>query len=413
MNLLFIHNNFPGQFDSLARFFAKRSTGLTVFLTQSDNPQGIQIPGVDLVRFQLDDSSSRCVNPYLKPMEKAAKTAQAVLRALLRMRKSGFVPDVVVSHGGFGFGLFIKTFFPKTRLITFAEWWFRPETAASLFEHLSLDDQLRLDARNLPLLQEMLKCDEIICPTEWQKQQFPASLHHRITVQFEGINCSLFRPQEVAEPFLLSGEDMDAPLQVRSDQLLLTYGTRGMEPLRGFPEFMRAAAVAQEHFPQLEVVVFGRDRSAYSYRSKHPSGSWKQAMLEELGAELDQSRLHFPGLVSYQQLAQLLCRSDLHCFFTRPYVVSWGVFNAAACGARLLVNSFAGIDEVFEELPDRVVDLEDQAAINRSVLEALQERVDFPGEAEPRRSNLRHGLDLKSCLRAWQQVIDPGTLRHA
>ena len=95
MNLLFIHNNFPGQFDSLARFLAKRSTGRTLFLTQSDNPQSIQIPGVDLVRFQVEDSSSQGVNPYLKPMEKAVRTAQAVLQSLVRMKKSGFVPDVV------------------------------------------------------------------------------------------------------------------------------------------------------------------------------------------------------------------------------------------------------------------------------------------------------------------------------
>ena len=124
-----------------------------------------------------------------------------------------------------------------------------------------------------------------------------------------------------------------------------------MEPLRGFPEFMRAAAVAQQHFPELQVVVFGNDRSAYSYESPHPSGSWKDYMLEELNDELDLNRLHFTGLLNYGDLVQLFCRSDLHCYFTRPYVVSWGVYQAAACGARLLVNDFAGLDEVFADGP--------------------------------------------------------------
>ena len=70
-----------------------------------------------------------------------------------------------------------------------------------------------------------------------------------------------------------------------ADQLLLTYGTRGMEPLRGFPEFMRAAAVAQQHFPDLQVVVFGNDRSAYSYESPIHRAVGRSYMLEELKDE--------------------------------------------------------------------------------------------------------------------------------
>ena len=40
-----------------------------------------------------------------------------------------------------------------------------------------------------------------------------------------------------------------------------------MEPLRGFAEFMRAAAFAQQQLDNLHVVVAGDDRIAYSYSS--------------------------------------------------------------------------------------------------------------------------------------------------
>ena len=100
-----------------------------------------------------------------------------------------------------------------------------------------------------------------------------------------------------------------------------------MEPLRGFPEFMRAAAVAQQNYPNLQVVVFGKDRAAYSYPSPHGTGSWKSYMLEELKDQLDLNRLHFIGLLSYRELVQLFRRSNLHCYFTRPYVVSWSIFK--------------------------------------------------------------------------------------
>ena len=412
MNILFIHNNFPGQFGPLSASLAAQPEHRVVFMTQSENPQNIRIQNVEVVRFLSNSKPQDGVNPYLRPLEDAVFKAQACFQALLQLRDAGFIPDVVISHAGYGFGLFIKNLFPKVRLIGFVEWWFRPEIAEAVLGAQSLEDCLRLDARNLPLLQEILKSDQAVCPTNWQKDQFPQELQAKIVVQFDGVDCSLFAPQQTEEPFFLSGEDTQAPLMFKSDQLLLTYGTRGMEPLRGFPEFMRAAAVAQQRFPQLHVVVFGRDRVAYSYPSGHPSGSWKQALLDELDGQLDLERLHFPGLITYSQLSQLLCRSDLHCYFSRPYVVSWGVFNAAACGCRLLVNRFPGIEEVFKTVP-ACVDLEDQASINRAVLEALEARLDASIQEGSPMANLREGLDLESCLKGWHQLIDPGHPCHA
>ena len=96
-------------------------------------------------------------------------------------------------------------------------------------------------------------------------------------------------------------------------------------------------------------------------------------MLEELEGQLDLERLHFTGLLNYGELVQLFRRSDLHCYFTRPYVVSWGVFQAVACGTRLLVNDFEGIDEVFDGKPFfSPVDLDNQEQINASVIEYLR-----------------------------------------
>ena len=211
------------------------------------------------------------------------------------------------------------------------EWFFTASNGQYFFVENTLDDQLRLESRNFPILQELVQADQIVCPTQWQRQQFPEFIRDRIQVIFDGVDQEFFCPGPAADPLVL-GQYSENPIQFTADQLLLTYGTRGMEPLRGFPEFMRAAAVAQQNFPELQVVVFGNDRSAYSYESPHPSGSWKEHMLEELKDELDLDRLHFTGLLTYRELVQLFRRSDLHCYFTHPYVVSWGIFQAAAVG---------------------------------------------------------------------------------
>ena len=70
------------------------------------------------------------------------------------------------------------------------------------------------------------------------------------------------------------------------------------------------------------MVIFGRDRNAYSFDYSQFGGSWREAMLDELKNQLDLNRLHFIGLLSCLDLVRLFQRSDLHCYFTRPYVVS-------------------------------------------------------------------------------------------
>ena len=73
---------------------------------------------------------------------------------------------------------------------------------------------------------------------------------------------------------------------------LITYATRGMEPYRGFPQFMEAVALIQQRRPKCHVVVAGDDRVAYG--KTLPDGkTYKQLMLEKL--PLDLSRLHFTG----------------------------------------------------------------------------------------------------------------------
>ena len=401
MNLLFIHGNFPGQFKEIAPELASRVNGKTYFLSLSDNLQNIVLPRVQFRQFKLHRDVRSETHAYVQATELAVLKGQAVLRALDQLHKQeGFIPDVVICHGGMGFGLFVKSLLPSVRLISYLEWYFTPTNSRELILNPTIDDFCRLECRNIPILQELAQADQLVCPTRWQRDQFPGFIKDRIQVVFDGVDIDFFSPGLPADPLVLKA-DSDAPLQFTSDQLLLTYGTRGMEPLRGFPEFMRAAAAAQQAFPHLQVVVFGNDRAAYGYPSPHESGSWKQYMLDELAGQLDLARLHFTGLLNYGELVQLFRRSDLHCYFTRPYVVSWGVFQAAACGARLLVNNFPGIDEVFaSQFEAVVIDLDHQVLIDRAIIKLLKS-----GKKVQVRSNLAEGMELPASIMKWLNLI--------
>ena len=403
MNLLFIHGNFPGQFLDLAPFLARHVADRTVFLTESDNPQGIDLAGVEFVQFVPHRQPAEGVHAYLRPSEEAVLRGQAVLRALLNLSEQGFTPDVAVVHGGEGFGLYLKTLLPKLRLISYMEWYFRPETSKYLYSNFDINDSLAIQTRNWPILQELVEADVVVSPTDWQRRQFPRPWYEQIKVIFDGVNTNLFfPPKDRSRPNLClrSGTNCQT-IQIPASVPLLTYATRGMEPLRGFPEFLRAAAYAQRQLPNLHVVVAGDDRIFYSYGSQHESGSWKKQMLDELKGELDLTRLHFPGLVNYGELMQLFQRSDLHCYFTRPYVISWGLFQAAACGSPLLVNRFPSVDDIFRDFQRvTLVDLDSQAELNQQVVQSLQ----MQNNEQPT-SNLRQGLDLMQARFSWSCLI--------
>jgi len=406
MKTVFIHSNYPGQFLHLAPAVAQALSAEVIFLTQSDNPQSLSLSGVRVERFQPHRKPGKEVHKYLHQLEKAVLNGQAVLRKLLDLRANNFEPDLIIAHAGQGFLAYVKSVFPKCKIIAYAEWYFKRQNLLALSPGLPVDNILNAETANLALVQDLLQADAIVCPTKWQISQFPNEFLPSINCIFDGVDTQLFSNVKCSGHLEISGIVGDKSITIDPNSLLLTYGTRGMEPLRGFPQFMRAAANAQKKFSNLQVVVFGQDRCVYSELMPHivcPSstGSWKAALLEELKGMLDLSRLHFPGLISYKMLSQLYKRSNLHCYFTEPFVVSWGIFEAAASGCPLLINDFYGLDEVFDDpCGITTVDLSNQNDINLSVVNQLQ-----ASHYEHCSSRLANGKDLQSSLKAWIQLI--------
>ena len=168
-----------------------------------------------------------------------------MLRELALLIEDGFRPRVVVSHAGMGLGLFIKDLLPDALHVGYFEWYFRSFTTKNLLANFDLNAQLKSGLRNLPILQELECCDFGVVPTEWQKSQFPRAYQDKLTVIFDGIDTSFFLPHK--DPQRLQNQDLTIrnretgqDFTMEANKTVLSYATRGMEPLRGFPEFMRA-----------------------------------------------------------------------------------------------------------------------------------------------------------------------------
>ena len=404
MDVLFLHGNFPGQFSQLAAGMARQPGNRVVFLTNRADPEQDPLEGVELRRFDRHRDTTSGIHPYLRSSEQAVLNGQGVIRALAALLQEGFRPGLVIAHGGNGLLLFLRQLLPDACLVGYFEWWFRDEQAVWLFGENSLDGRMRMTVRNGINLQELELCDLAVTPTAWQREQFPPPPRRNLQVVFAGVDTRLFRPVPWSGPVVLHGDGLDQPLRLEPDQRLLSYGTRGMEPIRGFPEFMRMLPALMRQFPDLQVVVAGNDRIAYSYGAPSHGGSWKQHLLAELEGQLDCSRLHFTGLLTYGDYVGMIQRSDLHVVFSRPYVTSWGLFQAAACGARLLLNRTASSQAVLREDQAFWADLDDPQALSNTAAEAL--RIALDQRKMPRQSALRSEWELTNCLQRWHSLIN-------
>lgn len=402
MTILFIHGNYPGQFRALAARLAAGGQRV-VYLSHPDTGEGWNLPGVEVRRFAPHREVTPGIHPYLRRSEQAVLEGQAVLRALAALLQEGVRPERVVFHGGLGYGLFLRQLLPGVPLIGYFEWWFDPARCSLFLGADDLEQRLRVSMGNLPTLAEIHSCDVAVTATEWQRQQFPPACAARIRVLHEGIATQVFQPADPPlEAVRLEGDA--GAVSIAAGDLVLSYATRGMEPLRGFPEVLRAMPGLLPQFPRLQVVIAGDDRVAYSYGAPSHGGSWKQHLLSELGAFPGRERLHFPGSLPYGHYRQLLQRSDLHVYLSRPFVPSWSLLEALACGCRLVINR-GPATALAAAAAFRQVDLDAPEGLAPALAEALA-AVEAGGlDRCGRVSLLPAHLALEPCLRQWLQLL--------
>lgn len=339
MRVLFLHNNFPAQYRHVARKLAENKKNQIVFASHRAVEK---IPGVINLKYQPHRKVRADTHHYLRSTETAIINGQSLFRACIDLKKKGFKPDIICAHSGWGPSLYVKDLFPDAKLLSYFEWYYHALGSDADFlkdSNISFDDQSRIRTKNVPLLMDLADCDWGQIPTQFQQSQFPDVFKSKLSVIHDGVDTGFFKPAPEAKLKL-------ANLDLSHADEILTYATRGMEPYRGFPEFMRAAARLQKERPGLHVVVVGEDRVAYG--KKLPEGeSWKGRMLQEL--DFDENRLHFTGLLPYKDYVKVLQASTVQAYLTVPFVLSWSLIETLACGALVVASNTEPVREVIKD----------------------------------------------------------------
>ncbi len=333
MKILFLHNNFPGQYRRIMTHLQDQPDVEMVAGTLASNQQRFNVKRID---FTPHREPTKGIHPTMVTAERAVITAQAAFKALYPLKKAGWSPDLVCAHSGWGPSLLMKELWPQTKMICLFEWFYNARGSdADFFGEASHDAAARTQFKNLPILMDYAVMDFGTSPTRWQWSQFPQHMRGPINVLHEGVDCTYFAP---GEDSVTVGERT-----FTADDEVVTYVARGMEPYRGFPQFMEMVSKVQKVRPNLHVLIAGQDRVAYG-RKRDDGKTYKEHALETL--ELDLSRVHFLGLVPLSTLRSMFRITKAHIYLSAPFVLSWSMLEAMATGALVIGSRTAPVEEV-------------------------------------------------------------------
>ena len=100
--------------------------------------------------------------------------------------------------------------------------------------------------RNQQVALELSVSHKIVTPTIWQRSQLP-KVFEISEVIFDGVNTDIFSPSKKYQRRTAS----------------TTYGTRGLEPMRAFPQFIRNIPILLNKYPQINIEIAGDDKMYY------------------------------------------------------------------------------------------------------------------------------------------------------
>ena len=415
MNILFVHQNFPGQFKHLAPALARLGHRVVAMHINASPP----MPGVSLVRYGVQGRPGQGTQRWMADLEVKTLRGEAAWQAAMHMREQGFVPDVIVAHPGWGESLFLQQVWPQARMGIYCEFFYKAEGADVGFDPEfglpAADNACRLQMKNANYELHFSRVQAGISPTHWQASLFPEPFASRIAVIHDGIRTDLIRPDPKATVRL---DTAQGPLTLSAQDEVISFVNRNLEPYRGYHQFMRALPAILQARPKAQVVVIGGNE--VSYGAAAPPGAdgqaqtWREIFLNEVKDQLDLQRVHFVGKVPYKDFLRVLQVATVHVYLTYPFVLSWSLLEAMSAGCAIVASDTAPVREAIRHgETGQLVDFFDHAALAQQVIALCDKPPERARLGKQARAFAVEHYDLEQhCLPqqiAWVQALTQPT----
>jgi glycosyltransferase involved in cell wall biosynthesis len=402
MKIVFVHQNFPGQFGRLAAIFAAEGHQVVALGMVKD----CKIPGVTYYPYTPvpgpDGSGfNNRFSAVIPPLQRAYGAAHQA-RSLA---KQGFKPDLVVVNTGWGEGLFLKEIWPEARHVAYFEYYYAAKGQDVDFdpEFPTRNEEViwRLRLKNAMQLAALDVADAAVAPTRYQRDTFPVYLRDRIEIIHDGIETQKLLPDPAATIQVGPGGP-----RLGRDTPLVTYVTRNIEPMRGAHIVMRSLPGLLALDPKLNVVCIGGKGVSYGARPQD-NKTWFDIFKGQLGNSVDWSRVHFVGQVPYEQFVRVLQASAAHLYLTYPFVLSWSLIESMALECRIVASDTPPVAEAIRDGENgRLFPFFEPKTLVERVRETLADPERSGAMAREARRMAVERYDFRSvCLPQWRQFL--------
>ena len=407
MKVLFIHQNFPGQYIHIVQRLARQGGHQLVALGINPLDQSRKLPNsLQHFRYRLERGNTNGIHPLVLETESKVLRADGCSKAAHQLKGEGFQPDLICAHPGWGEPLFIKAIWPNVPLLCYQEFFYREHGFDTNFDaefenHRDWQSQAKTMMKNAYLHLTLDQADWNVSPTHFQASSFPEHYRRRISVIHDGVDVSLAVPNPTPAPLELS----DGTLLNHGEQIV-TFVNRRLEPYRGCHTFLRSIPEIQKLCPEARIVIVGETKGV-SYGAVCPQGEWKDRFLAEIDGQYDPSRVHFTGKLPYEQFIPLLQLSACHVYLTYPFVMSWSLLEAMACGCAVVGSDTGPVREVIRHGHNGLlVDFFSPDDVAASVAELLQDPQRSKRFGEAARLTVEKNYDLDTCVTRQLALMD-------
>ena len=406
MNILFIHQNFPGQFKHLVPSLVEKGhkvIGMSMQEKSSDSYEGSKI-----VFYTASRGSTPNVHPWVSDIETKIIRGEACLFRALKLKESGFNPDLIIAHHGWGESLFLKDVWPQSKLGIYCEFFYLTEGADVGFDPefppIDIGDKYRLKMKNINNILHFQTADAGISPTLWQANTFPEPFRSKISVIHDGIDTENLVPNSNVK-LVLNGK-----VNLTKKDEVITFVNRNLEPYRGYHIFMRSLPDILKSRPNANVLIIGGDKVSYGAKSKN-NQSWKSIFLNEIRSQLTEeefSRIYYLGNIKYSDFITVMQLSSVHVYLTYPFILSWSLLEAMSLGCSIVASNTKPLHEVINHNQNgRLVDFFDHHQLSKDVCYLLENSNERVRLGENAREFVKINYDLKSvCLPNQLKWID-------
>jgi len=411
MKILFIHQNFPGQFLHLAPALVGQGHAVSALAIERDkDPKPDVHNGIAMHYYKPSQGSSKTVHPWVMDFETKIIRGEALFHRALQMKASGYVPDLVIAHPGWGESVFIKEVWPKTKLALYSEYFYKANGGDVNFDpEFSANDPdaaCKITMKNVNNFLHFPIADAGISPTHWQANSYPAEFAKKISVIHDGIDTNQLIPNtDIKMTFTTS----DGAVELTHDSEIITFVNRSLEPYRGYHTFMRALPRILKERPHARVLIIGGN--GVSYGALPPAGqTWRDIFLSEVKDRLDLKRVHFIGKVDYPSYQACMQLSSVHVYLTYPFVLSWSLLEAMSMGCAIVASDTPPVQEVIKQgKTGQLVDFFDHDALAKQVITLLENPATRKKLGTAARKHVVKNYDLQTvCLPqqlAWVESL--------